>query len=431
MKASARRLLLATAGALLLHFAAGVLLWLLPRGQPPRARRRAETISVALRSAPKVAPPAVAPPPSLAPRHEDGLAVRAPDAKGSAPAAVRALERRNRGVTPTAPAEEAPARGTLAWQKAEGLLPDQPAAPALPPGAAPAPKSGVAFGIAKALRNPGTSLGRYAREGQGAPRDEAGLPVRVPTREEALAEEEVRVKTRLGDFLADHEARERAVGVRDAYWQSVEDELARGFEVKWAVRDGDHAPSAARRIAGEVVDQYRRELEAYGKSGSPLEGGDAAPGGKQALRDEFTTLAPEERGLRGTSLERPHAAMTLEALSAAAMGENSPWHTRLVVRILLTQREGGAVESAFVTASSGNLIYDKLALDKALGLGAGGLLGAPPKDHRRSLWAFDTDFLQMPPLPVAGCSFDGFMPAECAYPLKKKVRVGVHLEAVY
>ena len=453
MKSPAQRLLVATAGALLLHLAAGVALRLLPRGASGRTPRKQESISVVLRPAPRPALPAVAPPPPApsagSAAAKSGVAVRAPAATVAAPPGVHAprkgagrskaeaIAEAARASAPAAasPARlaDGPARGTLAWKRAEGLLPDEPGAPAQAPAPVPAvaPKSGAAFGIAKSLRNPGTSLGRYAREGQGAPSDNAGLPVRVPSREEALAEEEVRVKTRLGDYLTAYEAHQRATGVRDAYWQSVQDELERGFEVKWEVRDGDHAPSAARRIAGEIVDQYRRELEAYGKTGSPLEAGPGAPGGRQALRDEFTSLAPEERGFLGTSLERPHAAMTLEALAAAATGEGSPWHTRLVVRILLTQREGGAVESALVAASSGNPIYDKLALDKALRLGATGLLGSPPKDHRRSLWAFDTDFLQMPPLPVAGCRFDFILPAECYYPFKKKVHVGVHLEAVY
>ena len=98
---------------------------------------------------------------------------------------------------------------------------------------------------------------------------------------------------------------------------------------------------------------------------------------------------------------------------------------------MLAGEVDGAVEYAEVAASSGNPVYDKLALDLAWGLGKGGQLGPPPKDHRRSLWAFDTDFLQMPPLPVAGCAFDGFLPAQCFYPFKKKVHVGVRLEAVY
>ena len=118
-------------------------------------------------------------------------------------------------------------------------------------------------------------------------------------------------------------------------------------------------------------------------------------------------------------------------MAAAADSVDSPFHTKLVVRILLTQTLDGAVEHAALAASSGNPIYDKLALDLAWGLGKGGLLGPPPKDHRRSLWAFDTDFLQMPPIPVAGCAFDGFIPKDCYYPFKKSIKAGVKLEAVY
>jgi hypothetical protein len=140
-------------------------------------------------------------------------------------------------------------------------------------------------------------------------------------------------------------------------------------------------------------------------------------------------LAPQDRGFRGTSLETPQAGLTLEALGRAAFGEGTRWNTKLVVYLMLTQTPDGSVENAVVSATSGNALYDRLALRQFRGLGDA--LGPPPPGHLRSLWAFETDFLQIPPMPVAGCALDDFIPRHCFYPLQKNVKSKVTLEAIY
>ncbi len=89
-----------------------------------------------------------------------------------------------------------------------------------------------------------------------------------------------------------------------------------------------------------------------------------------------------------------------------------------------------------LAGSSGNKAYDKMALDKAETMTAGESdedeLGPPPKALRRTLWAFESDFSQIPPVPVVGCSFDAyFVPEDCFYPLKKFVKPRVKLRAIY
>ena len=55
----------------------------------------------------------------------------------------------------------------------------------------------------------------------------------------------------------------------------------------------------------------------------------------------------------------------------------------------------------------------------------------PPKQGRETLWAFEADFTQVPPLPIAGCALADFVPKDCFYPLQKRVRSRVRLQAIY
>jgi hypothetical protein len=78
--------------------------------------------------------------------------------------------------------------------------------------------------------------------------------------------------------------------------------------------------------------------------------------------------------------------------------------------------------------------YDRLALKQARSLLGKELekLGPLPPEGRKSLWAFETDFTLVPPIPMAGCALDAFfVPRDCIYPLQKRVRSKVSLEAIY
>jgi hypothetical protein len=434
-----RRLAWASAGALFLH---GLLALVAMRAQKaPRPSLTAPAVvRVELRPAPKAvlpAPPAPAPQPEKSARNQQhpgqrrGLAAADPQSQRP-PGASEA------GATPEPPPEPKPqaqqqpqyAWGSPEWRRAEGLDEDpaHPGSTALPHAYS---RWGPGWGLSKELRDPVASLGRFDRAGKGAPREENGLPVREPTREEKLAEEQTRVEEFVRDFVTDFQAHERVRDVRDAYWQAVQDALEKGFHPGWELRDSKNpGGNGLRGAIGEVVDQYRRQLRAYGERGTPLPG-DSAVGARKPLQQEFLGLPSAERGLRGTVLEVPAPQLTLEALAAAGSSGDSPFHTKLLVRVLLTQALDGSIENAELVTSSGSRTYDELALGIAKGLGEIVHLGPPPKDHRRSLWAFDTDFLQMPPMPVAGCALDDFVPKNCFYPFKKSIRAGVHLEAVY
>src|SRR5262249_1560517 len=105
-----------------------------------------------------------------------------------------------------------------------------------------------------------------------------------------------------------------------------------------------------------------------------------------------------------------------------------------VARILVSQREDGTLADIALVGASGNMAYDRMALAKARTLLGKELerLGPLPREGRKSLWAFETDFHIIPPMPIAGCQLDAFfIPRECYYPLQKKTRSRVRLEALY
>ena len=134
-----------------------------------------------------------------------------------------------------------------------------------------------------------------------------------------------------------------------------------------------------------------------------------------------------------SATERGLSAQTLVGLDLAR-SEHSPFHHRLVVRVMIRQRDDGGLLDATIVDPSGSAGFDKLALAQTRALARLELhkLGAPPREGRTTLWAFEADFNMVPPLPIAGCGFDAyFMPGECFWPGKRSVRSRIRLEAIY
>jgi hypothetical protein len=122
----------------------------------------------------------------------------------------------------------------------------------------------------------------------------------------------------------------------------------------------------------------------------------------------------------------------MQVLAQAAFGEGSRWNKKLVVLIQIVQDPDGKIQAAQITTTSGNKTYDGTALSQVRKIASKGLLGTPPSGRRRTVWAFETDFSTMPPLPIGGCTLDAlFVPSECYYPLKRTVRTRIHLQAIY
>jgi hypothetical protein len=272
------------------------------------------------------------------------------------------------------------------------------------------------------LRNPGAAGGG----------NEPPPPAeREATREEKLAREEATVKSRVQEWLSTDAARSRVNGSRDAYWQGVQDALGTDFRVDWDVLDkGPSARGGVGRMVREAADAWERAATVYGKNGNPLAGKAGAPGTRRPLQEEFTTLPPQERGFRGnTSLDTP--IVQPQAGFGDGIDDEGPFHHRLVTQVVIVQTEGGSIESITLDNGSGNHVYDEIVLARARTL-AKLQLGKPPPGRGHSVWAFATDFTQVPPMPAAGCAIDEyFIPRECFYPMKKSVKSGVHLEAVY
>jgi TonB family protein len=392
------RFLVAAGLALGLHLLLAVLVLRWPHpSAPPKAPAR-HTMAVELRTGPAPsAQPAPAPGPTE-PAKPTGTTktgsqvVRAPRASPSA------------GPKP-AEGGDLQARGPE-WLSAEGLV--------------GTPQERGPLGVTTTLRDPLAALG------PGGPKwgAEPG-PVREPTEEEKLVEEKARVEHRLRVWNEDFQARERARDVRDAYWQKVEDALAKGFKVDWDILD--RARARPNSSVGKALEGWQRAAAAYGGSGSPY--GDQPPA-KEPLNAEVRNLQPQDRGFRGTALETPEAIASLQFLAESALGPDSPFHKRLVVLVRVLQREDGSLERAEIAGSSGNRSYDQAALDRARALA--GDFGPPPPQRRQTLWAFETDFSQFPPFPIVGCALDAaFVPRECVYPFKKTVVSRIKLQAVY
>ena len=335
-------------------------------------------------------------PPRTEPPGRSRPAPAAPHAAPGAPAAAR----------PGAPAPAAQARPLPArpgdWLVREGVgkLSLQ-----LDPAAGGPPPAGAASAAEEA---PGQGL------------------VREKSREERLAEEKATVSRKVEGWLSDARARERARVGRDAYWQTLEDALGQGFDPGWDTLDKGPEGAGGSRVRA-FLDEWKTAAAAYGKSGNPYGSGPDAPGAPRPLGDEFLSLANEDRGLGSVSLGGGFAQGVVVGAGAAAAGKL--WTRKLVALVRVTQREDGSLFGVELLGTSGSPEYDRLALGQARRLGK--LKLGPPKQGLETLWAFETEFSQLPPVPIVGCSLDDLIPKDCFYPLQKRARSHVRLQAIY
>ena len=255
-------------------------------------------------------------------------------------------------------------------------------------------------------------------------RGSSGL-VREKSREEKLAEEQSTVKRRIEGWFSDEKAKQRAQTGRDSYWQTVEDRLRHGFDPGWDVLD--RGPKAGRSGLGTFFDTWQQQAASYGRTGNPFTGAPDAPGATKPLNEEFTALANEDRGLRGGSFSMMPQLFNGLVAGGTTSGQVGPNHLVALVRITL--REDGSLFAVELAGGSGNRVYDRLALAKARSLDMLQLGRAPPA--LVTLWAFETDFTQVPPVPLAGCALDDFIPKNCWVPLQKRVRSRVRLMAIF
>jgi hypothetical protein len=393
MERSRRRIWTAVAGALLLHGLLLLGLCLLPRVKPA-PRRRSAPLQVELR---KLERPA-------APSERAGSARPAP-----APPKATA-QRRSPPSLPTAP----PAGLPDGVRVPDGSANRSPAAPgegAGPPG----------HGLSLRLENPEGALpSRFP-----PPADSGGL-VREKTREEKLADEKALVGRRIEGLGSDAKARERVRTGRDAYWQALEDALGHGFEPGWDLieQGGRNATLSA---LGAYVQGWQKQAEAYGRTGNPFARLPDPPGAVTPLNQEFIGLANSDRGLDSLSLGGAQQPLAMTVAAGAVSG--SVFSQNLVTLVRITLREDGSLFAVQLAGTSGNHAYDELALVKARSLGKLHLGPAPLS--RETLWAFETDFTQIPPVPLAGCALDDFVPKYCWHPLQKLQHSRVRLVAIY
>jgi len=250
--------------------------------------------------------------------------------------------------------------------------------------------------------------------------------VQEKSREEKLAEEKEIVSRRIESWVSDARGKQRAEAGRDGYWQAVQDRLGRGFDPGWDVLE-QGPKDAPRSGLGAFIDSWKKQAAAYGQTGNPFSGLPSAPGATRPLHEEFTELANSDRGLDSVSLGK-----TLQPFSmvlAAGTVAGNVWHHSLIALVRISLREDGSLVAVELSGTSGNAAYDRLVLGKARSLGT--LPSGKAPRARETLWAFETDFTQIPPFPVAGCALDDFVPKNCWRPLQKFQHSRVRLLAIY
>jgi len=326
----------------------------------------------------------------------------------------------------------APAKST-ARRRAAAAPPEAPALPPVPDARAEGehtsrPRDWRADGIYRPggglslqLAHPENALPDRSSPGDGS----SGL-VQEKSREEMLAEEKEIVKRRIESWVSDARGKQRAEAGRDGYWQVVQDRLGRGFDPGWDVLD-QGPKDAPRSSLGAFIDSWKKQAAAYGRSGNPFSGLPGAPGATRPLHEEFTELANADRGLDSVSLGKTLQPFSM-VLAAGAVAGNV-WHHSLIALVRISLRGDGSLLAVELSGTSGNAAYDRLVLGKARLLGT--LPSGPAPLARETLWAFETDFTQIPPFPVAGCALDDFIPKNCWRPLQKLQHSRVRLLAIY
>jgi TonB C terminal len=334
------------------------------------------------------------------PASEEKRSVRPETTERAAASRRPAPSRTEAPATGSNPAGEPPA-WSREWRTAEGIE----------------GSGGLSLRLEHPERAPGPG---GDRQGDGS----SGV-VREKSREEKLAEEKAVVERRLEGWASDLKAKQRAQ-TRDLYWQSLEDALGRGFSPGWDVLDKgpQDAPSSTFRA---FLASWKRQAAAYGRTGNPFADLSDEPGAHKPLQDEFIELANADRGLGSVSLGTKLQPLGFVRMEAAVSG--NAWHYRLVALVRITQREDGSLFAVELRGTSGNPAYDRLALGQARSLAT--LQLGPPRQGLETLWAFETEFSQIPPLPIAGCLLDDFIPKKCFHPLQKLVHSRVRLLAIY
>ena len=398
------RFALGAAASVLLH---AVLLLLLSRVRPEPSKPPARTPAIEfmlLESAvtkAKVSSPTGAPRAATTSERKQSKASRVgpPKALATAPRAAPAAP----GSTTARPddpgAERLPA-WSEAWREGEGV--------------------GIGSGSGKpalslTLNQPGVALGIPEAQPDELPRAERIVPESAETARR-------RVAGRIDGFAQASNAYRRAE-FPDVYWRHLREKLEKGFQIPYEIRDDKSGGGPGKAVA-RLADRHQRDAAAYGKSGNPFAGEANAPGVPRTLAGDTAALGLEQRGIAQGTLATEMFMRQVGTVSGS----------QLVARVLISQAEDGKVAEVALADSSGNFAYDRMALKQARLLLGDELLtlGPLPREGRRSLWAFVTDFQRMPPLPLMGCGLDAyFIPRDCLGPMSKTARSRVRLEAIY
>lgn len=212
----------------------------------------------------------------------------------------------------------------------------------------------------------------------------------------------------LAEFFADYKA---AQAVEDGAYDERFLQMKHSMEDAWDPGFEQIGKSFFAESVSSWFKSYKSTAKSYGKTGTF--------GGKKPKKEheDFDILDEEAQG--DGILDK------YEEVESASM-----WTATLAV-VLDVGFDGKGGWTIDVVKPSGSKAFDEGAVEdmqralksKKLKL---------PKNAVGSRWKLQADFTILPPLPMAGFSFDLVLKHfESAYPLKKKIRKGIKLLAVY
>jgi hypothetical protein len=182
--------------------------------------------------------------------------------------------------------------------------------------------------------------------------------------------------------------------------------LRDGMEDFWHPDFGQIHDSPLKGSVGKMLENWQKTAKTYGKTGSPVE--------DPPTNKYYGDVKKQDLGILDTyeQLEKSDAFTT---------------RARLVVRIDFAGKGGWKVKKL---SGSGYPDVDNAAVEavhEALEVHD----DLVPGYEAKTKWALEADFTVLPPLPVAGFTFDLALGVfETAYPLKKTVRRRIKLLAV-
>ena len=179
------------------------------------------------------------------------------------------------------------------------------------------------------------------------------------------------------------------------------------FEDRWTPDFAEVQINSMKKAAVKWAKQWQKNAKQYAKTGT-------LPGTRPDGKDDMPHLGKTGIGVLDTYNDMKESGMFTTTI-------------RLILDLDFDGKGGWHVD---IYQPSGHPMFDKEAVDEIESVLSSKTLKLPD-EAVKTQWALEADFSVLPPLPVAGFSFDiGLKKFEWAYPLKKSISKRIRLLAV-